>query len=198
MRKFSLLAVSMLLAVSPAIRSQDKGDVVSLDPAFNEIASSDAKVEKLAGGLMATNGPFWLTKQGFLLFSDPPANIMYKWDPREGKHSVYMDKSGLTRGEAEGRRELGSNGTTMDRQGRLVFVAQGDREIVRIEADGKRTTLFGAYEGKPLDSPNDLVYKSDGSVCHGSSRGSRDPLQGWRGAGCDHHDGAPERTRFFA
>jgi gluconolactonase len=164
MRKFQVLLLSVLIGVSTAMQSQEKSDVIRLDPALDEIVSADAKVEKLAGNLVATNGPLWMNKGGYLLFSDPPANIMYKWDPRDGRASVYLDKSGLTAGEAGQRREIGSNGTTLDGQGRIVFCAQGDRQIVRLEADGKRTVLISAYQGKPLDSPNDLVYKSDGSL----------------------------------
>jgi len=164
MRKFLIVFCSFPVLVSTAIQSQEARDVISLDPAMDEIVSRDAKLEKLAGNLVATNGPLWMTKRNYLLFSDPPANIMYKWDPKDGKASVFLDKSGLTEGEAGQRREVGSNGTTLDRQGRIVFCAQGDRQIVRLEEDGKRTVLIRDYQGKSLNSPNDLIYKSNGSL----------------------------------
>ncbi len=158
--------VSAALILLPATFSgQEKNDVVRLDPALDEIVSLDAKVEKISGDLTATNGPLWMTKGGFLLFSDPPNNIMYKWDPRDGKTSTYMDHSGFTGTDPKGLgREIGSNGTTLDRQGRLVFCAQGDKQIVRIEPDGKRTVLASELKGKRLESPNDVVVKSNGSV----------------------------------
>ena len=165
MKKTSVLFLSILVAVSTTAQAQETKHVVRQDPALDDIISPDAIVEKLAGNLIATNGPVWVPNKGYLLFSDPPANIMYKWDPRDGKVSVFLDRSGFTGTDTTGLgREIGSNGTTLDRQGRVVYCNQGDRQVVRLEGDGRRTVLASEYEGKRLSSPNDLVYKSNGSL----------------------------------
>jgi gluconolactonase len=112
--------------------------------------------------------------QGYLLFSDIPANVIRKWDPKNG-FSVFLDKSGFTGTDASnvgGQTNngkglvnlIGSNGITIDRQGRIVYCAHGDRQIVRLEKNATRTVLATRYEGKRLNSPNDLVFKSDGSL----------------------------------
>lgn len=165
MKKSSVLFLSILVAVSTAAQAQGTKHVVRQDSALDEIVSPDAIVEKLASSFVATNGPVWVRKGGYLLFSDPPANIMYKWEPRDSKVSVFLDRSGFTGTDTTGLgREIGSNGTTLDRQGRVVYCNQGDRQIVRLEEDGRRTILASEYEGKRLSSPNDLVYKSNGSL----------------------------------
>ncbi|MGA2215286.1 MAG: SMP-30/gluconolactonase/LRE family protein, partial [Bryobacteraceae bacterium] len=113
---------------------------------------------------------------GYLLFSDISANVIYKWTS-DNQMSVFLKDSGYTgdlgkisfegylaRSGSLFVYNFGSNGITLDRQGRLVFCAQGDRAIVRVEKDGKRTVLADRYEGKRLNRPNDLVVKSDGAV----------------------------------
>ncbi len=99
-----------------------------------------------------------------------------KWNPADGKVSVFLDKSGFTGADATGvggeqtnaRGQtiylIGSNGVTLDPQGRVTFNAMGDRQVVRVEADGRRTVLASQYDGKRLNSTNDLVYKRNGSL----------------------------------
>jgi gluconolactonase len=150
--------------------------ITAVDPAFNAIVSRDAKVETLRGDYFGIGeGPLWVREPapGFLLFSDIAANVIYKWTP-DGTLSVHLDKSGFTGTDTtnlgvanNGRLNVGtwgSNGLTLDPQGRLVLAAQGDRAIVRIEKDGTRTVLADRYEGQRLNSPNDLVVKKNGSV----------------------------------
>jgi len=123
-----------------------------------------------------TEGPIWIQEgqSGYLLFSDMPANVVYKWTP-DGQVSVFLEKSGFTGTDnsnvggqsTSGRLAvilLGSNGLTLDPQGRLVMATHGDRSVVRLEKDGTRTVLADRYEGKRLNSPNDVVVKSDGAV----------------------------------
>jgi gluconolactonase len=148
--------------------------VVRIDPALDQLIDPDAKVEKIAGDLKFAEGPVWVRKPGYLLFSDIPANVINKWTP-DGKVSPVVNPSGFT-GTDDSLVGIpinngfatvyliGSNGVTLDKQGRIVFAAHGDRGIVRIESDGKRTVLADRYEGKRLNSPNDLVYKSDGTL----------------------------------
>jgi gluconolactonase len=100
---------------------------------------------------------------GFLLFSDPNNNVIYRMTP-DGDVAVYKTKSGYS-GENIGEyRQPGSNGLTSDEQGRLTICQHGNRRVVRIEKNGTTTVLADQYEGKRLNSPNDLVYRSDGTL----------------------------------
>ena len=150
------------------------GEIVRLDAKLDEIVSADVKVEKLAGNLLFAEGPVWVRQGGYLLFSDIPANVIHKWTP-DGKISAAVKPSGFTGADASdvgsqnnnGKEVvtlIGSNGVTLDREGRIVFAAHGDRTVVRIEKNGQRTVLADHYEGKRLNSPNDLVYKADGAL----------------------------------
>lgn len=175
MNKFSkvLWVVILVLLGLTKVRAQGTSDLIRLDPALDDIVPAGAHVEKLAQ-FEFTEGPVWVRKGGYLLFSDIPGNAIYKWSPG-GDVSVFLKPSGYTgadpttAGKAtyNGRawvRLIGPVGITLDPQGRVVFCAGGDREVVRIEKDGRRTVLASRYEGKRLNSPNDLVYKSDGSL----------------------------------
>jgi gluconolactonase len=167
-------AAAALLLAALRLQAQGANEVVRLDPALDQIISSDTKVEKLAGGFGFVEGPVWVRQGGYLLFSDIPANAINKWTP-DGKVAVFLKPSGFTGSDPSdvGSQNnngqavvtlLGSNGVTLDRQGRVVFCAHGDRDVVRIEKDGKRTVLADRFEGKRLNSPNDLVFKSDGAL----------------------------------
>jgi gluconolactonase len=157
-------------------KAQNYGEVLRVDPAADAIVPADAVVEKVGDGFGFLEGPIWVHAkgQGYLLFSDIPANVIRKWDPKNG-FSVFLEKSGFTGTDAsevggqsnngfEMVNLIGSNGITIDRQGRIVYCAHGDRQVVRLEKNGKRTVLATRYEGKRLNSPNDLVFKSDGSL----------------------------------
>ena len=147
--------------------------VVRVDPALDAIVPAAAKAELLKGDYFgAIEGPVWADegRSGYLLFSDMAANVIYKWTPA-GALSVFLDKSGFTGTDlnsvggqyTNGRLHvllIGSNGLTLDRQGRLIIAAMTDRSVTRLEKNGARTTLVDKYEGKRLNSPNDLVVKS--------------------------------------
>jgi gluconolactonase len=137
------------------------------DPAFDRIVPADAKVEKLAGGFQFTEGPIWIPKsaesEGYLLFSDPNNNLIYRWT-QDGQVSIYMTKSGYRGVDIGEYGQPGSNGLTLDREGRLTINQHGNRRVVRLEKNGQLTVLANRYEGKRLNSPNDLVYKSDGAL----------------------------------
>ena len=176
MRKLrNFLFLFTLATLSFIALAQEKSPVVRLDMALDAIVSPDAKVEKVAGNFGFTEGPVWDRKGGYLLFSDIPANVIDKWDPKAGKVSVFLDKSGFTGADPTGvggeqRNErgvfylIGSNGVTLDPQGRVTFNAMGDRQVVRVEKDGRRTVLASKYEGRQLNSTNDLVFKRNGSL----------------------------------
>ena len=114
-----------------------------------EVAYSKAKVEKLSGGFKFIEGPVW-DKRGFLLFSDISANTIYKWTPN-GQTSIFRHPAGR------------ANGNTLDQEGRLI-IAQQDRRLVRTEKNRSLTVLAQRYGSKRLNSPNDVVVKSDGSI----------------------------------
>jgi gluconolactonase len=151
-----------MIPVTLSAQSQKVGSVERLDPALDGIVQADAKIEKLAGGFKFTEGPIWI-HEGYLLFSDIPANAIMKWTP-DGKVSVFMKPSGYRGTTAFKGPESGSNGLTLDKQGRLTIAEHANRRVTRREKDGKLTVLAERYEGKRLNSPNDLVWKSDGSL----------------------------------
>jgi gluconolactonase len=138
------------------------GSIVRLDPAVDAIVPRDARLEKLAAGFQFTEGPVW-HPDGYLLFSDPNANTIYRW-AREGAVSVYRSKSGYAGVDIGEYRQPGSNGLTLDRNGLLTINEHGNRRVVRLERPGNVTVLADRYEGKRLNSPNDLVYRSDGTL----------------------------------
>jgi gluconolactonase len=146
------------IAIAP---SEVNVDVARLDPAIDKIVGPNPKVFKLAEGFKFTEGPVW-TAEG-LLFSDPNANTIYKYS-REGKLSVFRTPSGYSGADIHEYRQPGSNGITLDPQGRVVFNQHGNRRVVRLEKDAKETVVADRYEGKRFNSPNDLVYRSDGTL----------------------------------
>jgi gluconolactonase len=141
------------------------GSVERLDPALDAILPPDAKMEKLADGFKWTEGPVWI-RTGYVLFAEIPSNSIMKWTP-DGKVSVFMRPSGYTGSEPFKGPESGSNGMTLDRHDRLTVAGHAARNVFRLESlakGGKMTVLAEKYQGKRLNSPNDLVYRSDGSL----------------------------------
>jgi gluconolactonase len=177
-KKIGILLLSLAaLFTGITISAQNDSQIIRLDPALDALIPAGAHIEKLADGMGFLEGPVWIhsSKPGYLLFSDIPANVIDKWNPADGKVSVFLEKSGFTGsdpGDAGFQLNnghavvtlFGSNGITVDKQGRITYCTHGDRDIVRMEKDGKRTVLADRFEGKRLNSPNDLVYKSDGSL----------------------------------
>ncbi len=135
------------------------GRLEPLDAKFSELVAPDAKIEKLSEGFGWAEGPLWMGN--FVIFSDVIGNTIYKW--QNGRLSEYMKPSGYTGTTPRGG-EPGSNGLTLDPQGRLVLCEHGDRRVARVEKDGKKTTLVDNYQGKKLNSPNDVVFKSNGDM----------------------------------
>jgi len=138
--------------------------VVRVDAAaIDEIVPRDALIEKLAGGFLFTEGPVWVRDGGYLLFSDPNDNLIYRWSP-DGGLSIYKTKSGYTGVDIGEYGQPGSNGLTLDGNGRLTINQHGNRRVIRLEKNGEETVLADRFDGKHLNSPNDLVYKSDGAL----------------------------------
>lgn len=138
-------------------------EVERTDPALDAIVPRNAKLFKLAEGFEFTEGPVWSRQGGYLLFSDPNRNTIYKYQDDEGL-SVFKEKSGYDGQDIAEYGQPGSNGLTFDPQGRLTINEHGRHRVTRIEPNGVLTVLADGYQGKRLNSPNDLVVKSDGAV----------------------------------
>ena len=147
-----------------------------LNPALDAVIARDARLELLGDRFALTEGPVWVRdgQDGYLLFSDNAANVIYKWQ-RGRPLSVFLEKSGYTGTDLSrvgaqtvaGRVPIlliGSNGLALDPQGRLVVTAMNDRTVYRLEKDGTRTILADRFEGKRFNGPNDLVVASNGDV----------------------------------
>lgn len=162
-----LAAAAMIPYGSVAARLIAGGEsvakIVRLDPQFDALVPEDAVVEQLAGGFQWVEGPVWDRSNNCLLFSDIPGNAVFKWAEGKGV-SLFLKPSGYTGSAPFEGREPGSNGLAFDFQGRLVLCQHGDRRVARIEEDGSRTTLADRYEGRRLNSPNDLVFRSNGDL----------------------------------
>ena len=139
-----------------------QAEVRRLDPALDALVPSDLSVEKLASGFIFTEGPVW-HPDGYLLFSDPNANTIYRWTP-DGQVSVHRTKSGYTGVDIAEYGQPGSNGLALDAEQRLTINQHGNRRVIRVERTGAVTVLADRYDGKRLNSPNDLVYRSDGML----------------------------------
>ena len=189
-----LAAISVLSAGVMVAQTRPPEDrpfrIERLDPALDAIIAPDAKLETLGEHFGLTEGPVWVPegRSGYLVFSDCAANVIYKWTPARAL-SVFLENSGYTGKDilnvgqqtiTGGRVAIlliGSNGLTLDPQGRLVIAAMADRNIARLEKDGTRTILADRYEGKRFSGPNDIVVKSNGAVYF------TDSVNGLRGGG---------------
>jgi gluconolactonase len=123
-----------------------------IDPSFAPYRIASAKVERIATGMRWAEGPVWFGDGRYLLWSDIPNNRIMKWEEETGAVSVFRHPSN------------NSNGNTRDRQGRLITCEHDARRVTRTEYDGSITVIAERFEGKPLNSPNDAVCKSDGSI----------------------------------
>ena len=123
-----------------------------VDQSFARYRLNLAKIERLATGFRWSEGPVWFGDGRYVLWSDIPNNRIMRWDEETGTASVFRKPSNF------------ANGNSRDRQGRLVTCEHGTRRISRTEYDGTITTVADKYDGKPLNSPNDIVCKSDGSI----------------------------------
>jgi gluconolactonase len=141
-------------------------DIQKFDSVLDHIVGPDARLERVATGFDKwTEGPVW-TREGTLLFAEIPANNIIQWTAGKGA-SVFMHPSGYKGSEPFKGPEPGSNGMTLDADGRVSVAGHAGRTVWRMDSvDPKAqiTVLADSYQGKKLNSPNDLVYKSDGSL----------------------------------
>ena len=162
------LLLGVVAATAPLMTSTafpSAGSIERLDPGLDALVPKDAKIEKLADDCKWTEGPIWI-HSGYLLFADIPGNRIMKWTP-DGSLVVFMHPSGYTGSEAFKGPESGSNGMTLDKRGRLTVAGHAARNVFRLESlakGAKPTILAERYQGKRLSSPNDLVYRTDGSL----------------------------------
>src|SRR6266702_4409371 len=121
------------------------------DQRFQKYVLGNAAIERIAGGCRFNEGPVWFGDGRYLLWSDIPSDRIMKWEEETGAVGVFRRPSN------------NANGNTRDRQGRLVTCEHDARRVTRTEIDGSITVLIDTFDGKPLNSPNDVVVKSDGT-----------------------------------
>ena len=173
----------MCLLLSEAATAPEAAKLEALDPAFSSLIPPGTKLVKLASGFKWTEGPVW-THARFLLFAEIPSNSIRKWTPRGGA-TIFLQPSGYQGATAYNGPEPGSNGMTLDSRGRLTVAGHARRSVWRLETldpHGEITVLADSYEGKKLNSPNDLVYKKDGALYF------TDPPYGFRTQSDKDHD----------
>jgi gluconolactonase len=158
-----------------AAADQSGFTIVRLDPALDAIVSADATLETVGDRFGLTEGPLWVQDgtSGYLLVSDLIANVIYKWTP-DGQLSAFLeniydgpDLLNVGQQTRRGRMNviiIGSNGLTLDRQGRLIIASPASRAVLRLEKDGTRTVVADRFDGKRFNGPNDVVVKSNGSI----------------------------------
>ncbi len=170
----SISAIAVLMAVLPTFAAPAMllgqgsapypvlGKVVREDPRIDQLIPPNAVPEVLASGFEWSEGPVWIKEGGYLLFSDIPRNSVMKWKEDAGV-TLFMKPSGYT-GVADYGHEPGSNALALDLRGRLVLCEHGDRRISRMEWNGGKQTIVDNFQGRRLNSPNDLVFKSNGDL----------------------------------
>ncbi|KLJ00374.1 SMP-30/gluconolactonase/LRE family protein [Luteimonas sp. FCS-9] len=167
-----LLALPLLAAcASPAAPAVDAADGASpfgrltrWDAGFDAVVAPDARIERLADGFTWSEGPAWIADGAYLLFTDVPENRMHRWSEADGV-SVFLDPSGYDGPDTDALREAGANGLLAEPGGTLLLADSGSRLVARLDlATRRKTTLVDRFDGKRLNSPNDLARRSDGSV----------------------------------
>jgi len=153
-----LLGAAAALAATPARAAWEESQrypdprIEILDPSFERYAIFNAGVERLWTGARWSEGPVWLGDARCVIWSDIPNNRLLRWSETTGRVDEYRRPANYP------------NGNTRDRQGRLITCEHGARRVTRTEPDGRITVLCDRFDGKPLNSPNDVVVKSDGSI----------------------------------
>jgi len=186
MNKTSFVFISILCIFFSCKREYKTiGTVERVDPALDSIISKDAKIEIIADSFDWSEGPLWIDDKKMLLFSDIPANTVYKWTEENGKE-IFLKPSGYTGSVSRGG-ETGSNGLLLNKEGHLVLCQHGDRRVASMVADidkpsASYKTIADSYEGKKLNSPNDAVYRSNGDLFftdppYGLEKNMDDPLK---------------------
>ncbi len=164
------MALFCLILLKNSTAQENKPGSASIDFVSNELSriiNKNAKVETIAEGFQFTEGPVWIEKEQMLLFSDVPANTIYKWTEAKGKE-VYIKPSGYTDSRQRGG-FMGSNGLLLSKEGDLLVCQHGDRRVAKMDAPlnapaSKFVTVVSEYQGKRLNSPNDLFLTASGDL----------------------------------
>ncbi|MFY0688451.1 MAG: sulfatase-like hydrolase/transferase [Cyclobacteriaceae bacterium] len=143
------------------------GKLIKLEPSFDDIVSPSTKIEVIGEGFTWVEGPVWVESEQALLFSDVPRNTIYKWTNANGIE-IFLEKSGYT-GSKPRTGGKGSNGLTVDNEGKLILCRQGDREIARLTSSYKTPVpafeaIVTHYQGKRISSPNDVTVDKAGNI----------------------------------
>lgn len=158
------------------------GSITRFDPELDKLIDAASPIEVIATGYRWAEGPVWVERGGYLLFTDVPANIAYRWSASEGARP-FLDPSGLAGPIPAGIREAGANGLAVDAQGRLLMADSGTRAIARVDlATKKKTILADRYDGRRFNSCNDLAIGRGGMIYftdppYGLSEGDASPLK---------------------
>jgi gluconolactonase len=165
MKKFIFVAAVFAASCTSTKELKSIGSIEKLDESLSEIINIDAKIEVLGEGYTWSEGPVWVASENMLLFSDVPENKVYKWTEEKGVE-LYLTPSGFT-GTNYPSTEPGSNGLTLDKEGKLVLCQHGDRRVAKMNAPFDKpaadfVSLADQYNGKKLNSPNDVAFRRNG------------------------------------
>ena len=143
------------------------GNIEVYDSSFFDLVGRDTKMELLASGFTWSEGPLWVQEGGYLLFTDVPENVVYRWTEADSI-TEFLRPAGYT-GERTDKREPGANGLILDQDGKLILCQHGNRMVVRMNSDlNNPQSLFDTiayqFEGKKFNSPNDLVMDPQGRI----------------------------------
>ena len=164
----SVLPLLLLGLAAPAVAQGPgtpsvEGRITRLDPRFDALVPPGAALERVTGGHEWVEGPLWDRRAGCLLFSDIPRNAIYRWCEGQGEQ-LFLTQSGYTGAAPFTGAEPGSNGLAFAPDGALLLAEHGDRRISRLEADGRKTTLADRFDGRRINSPNDVIVASNGDL----------------------------------
>ncbi|MDX5984897.1 SMP-30/gluconolactonase/LRE family protein [Sphingomonas echinoides] len=160
-----LLAAPVIGAgVASAAEATVTPQIVRLAPGLDRYLSVDTPIETIATGIRWAEGPVWVPHGDYLLFSDPPANVIRRWSRAKGTE-LFLSPSDAVAPDPATVREGGSNGLTLDHSGNLLIAGSGSRAVVRLDLKTKRrTVLVDRYQGKRFNSVNDLCVAADGAI----------------------------------
>lgn len=163
-RRLVLGATLAMIAAPGATAAAFDPRIRRLAPAFDRVVAPDTRIEVVATGIRWAEGPVWVDAGGYLLFSDPPANLVRRWRPG-GRATPFLMPSGLANPDPAVTREPGANGLALDPRGRLLIANSGGRSIDRVDLKTmRREVLVDRFEGKRFNSPNDLHVARDGAI----------------------------------
>lgn len=166
MKRLLPLIIALLVGCSDSAppASEAAAQIQRDHPALDKLIAPDAKIEKIAEGMTWSEGPVWIAKGGYLLFSDVPANRIYRWSEENGL-SIFLEPSGYSGPDLHLFPQPGSNGLILGPAGSILMADSGSRMIARLDLSTKmKTPLATTYKGKRFNSPNDLVQASNGAI----------------------------------